>query len=77
VTTHDGIEEVRSELHRLAERLGDLAYEQLRRAVDDGATKRPELERRLTRARRAVERAAHLLGGDDGDDGESDLRDEA
>lgn|GEM_PF-727714 len=62
------LDAIRAELASLAERIGDLAYEELRRAVADGEGKRPELERRLTRARGAVERAVGILrGGGDGD----------
>ncbi len=61
----DSVDEVREELAGLAERLGDLAYEELRRAVAAGEQVRPELERRLTRARRAVERAAAILSARD------------
>ena len=62
------LDAIRAELASLAERIGDLAYEELRRAVADGEGRRPELERRLTRARGAVERAVGILqdgtGGD-------------
>ncbi len=46
----------------LAEELADAALELLREAVqgDEGAAK---TEKRVTRARRAVEKAAGLLGG--------------
>ncbi len=55
------LEEVRAGLAVMAERLADLAYEELRRAVEAGEERRPELERRLTRARHAVERAVAML----------------
>ncbi len=62
------LDAIRDELASLAERIGDLAYEELRRAVADGEGRRPELERRLTRARGAVERAVGILqDGTDGD----------
>jgi len=61
---------VRLELAAIAERLGDLAYDELRRAVEAGEAKRPELERRLTRARHAVDRAGSILAARDG--GEED-----
>lgn len=61
----EAVDAVCSELEALVERLGDLAYEELRRAVEEGETERPELERRLTRARHAVERAVALLRGHD------------
>jgi hypothetical protein len=65
---NDVLGEVCAEIERLAERIGDLAVDELRRAVSAGEEKRPELERRLTRVRHGLERAAHLLGGRDGDD---------
>lgn len=57
-------EEVREKLVVLVEDLADLALDALRN--DD-----PAAERRFTRARRAVEKAAHLLD-DPGSSGESD-----
>ncbi len=62
------IDAVRERLEALAEELGELAFVRLRDAAEAGATKSPEIERRLTRARRAVEKAAHLLGDDAGID---------
>ena len=50
-----------ADLGALIERLDDLALEALRDAVDQGATTRPEIERRIVRARNALERARHLL----------------
>ena len=47
-------EEVRSKLESLAEDLADLALDALRE-------RDAEAERKFTRARRAVEKAAHLL----------------
>ena len=49
-----GKDEVRSKLESLAEDLADLALDALRQRDSDS-------ERRFTRARRAVEKAAHLL----------------
>ena len=63
---NERLEEVRAELRAVVERLGDLAYEELRRAVEAGEARRPELERQLTRARHAVERALVVLGDADG-----------
>jgi hypothetical protein len=57
-----------SDVDALAERLDaivadldDLAFERLRSAVAEGATSRPRSDRELTKARRAVEKAAHIL----------------
>jgi hypothetical protein len=53
--------EIRSRLETIAEELGDLAIQRLRESIDAGGDELPVDERRLTRARRAVEKAAHLL----------------
>lgn len=55
------LSEIAAELGVLCERLDDLALESLREAVAAGATARPEAERRIVRARNALERARHLL----------------
>ena len=54
-------DEIRSRLETIAEELGDLAIQRLRESIDAGGDELPVDERRLTRARRAVEKAAHLL----------------
>ncbi len=54
-------EEIRGRLEVIAEELADLAIVRLRESVDAGGRELPVDERRLTRARRAVEKAAHLL----------------
>ena len=59
--SHDRIPELRDELQRLADELGEVALDVLRRAVDEGAQSRPPEERALAQARRAVERAIHAL----------------
>lgn len=41
--------------------LDDLAFSRLREAVADGATSRPQSDKELTKARRAAEKAAHIL----------------
>ena len=55
------LDHVRERLEAIAEELADLAIERLRAAVDGNEDAAGE-ERRITRARRAVEKAAHLLG---------------
>ena len=54
-------EELRIRLGAISEELADLAISRLRESVDAGGTELPVDERRLTRARRAVLKAAHLL----------------
>ncbi|MGH9090281.1 MAG: hypothetical protein ACRDZR_02700 [Acidimicrobiales bacterium] len=61
----DRTEELAARLDALAEDVADLALDRLRAAAADGDDPAPALaeERRLTRARRAVEKAATLLRG--------------
>ncbi len=53
--------EIRARLEAISEELADLVIVRLRESIDAGGTELPVDERRLTRARRAVERAVHLL----------------
>ena len=53
--------EIRARLEAISEDLADLAIVRLRESIDAGGTELPVDERRLTRARRAVEKAVHLL----------------
>ena len=57
-------DDIRKRLESIGEELADLAIERLRESIDAGGTELPVDERRLTRARRAVEKAAHLLTTD-------------
>lgn len=57
-----------SDLGRLAERLDtviadldEIAFDRLREASADGETSRPAGDKELVRARRAVEKASHIL----------------
>ena len=54
-------EHIRTQLEHVAEQLDDLAMTVLRDAVEEGATTRPEEEKKLTRARRSVEKAISIL----------------
>ena len=54
-------DEIRSRLETIAEELGDLAIQRLRESIDAGGDELPVDERRLTRARRAGEKAVYLL----------------
>lgn len=58
-------DEIRSRLETIAEELADLAIVRLRESIDAGGQELPVDERRLTRARRAVEKAIHLLAEHD------------
>jgi predicted ABC-type ATPase len=54
-------DEIRGRLEAIAEELADLAIIRLRESIDAGGHELPVDERRLTRARRAVEKAAAIL----------------
>ena len=56
-------DDIRSRLEGIAEELSDLALDALRDAVRAGA-KKSDVERRITRARTAVQKAARLLTDD-------------
>jgi len=58
-------DDIRSRLEGIAEELADLAIVRLRESIDAGGTEYPVDEKRLTRARRAVEKAVHLLAEPD------------
>ncbi len=54
-------DEIRQRLDAISEELADLAIARLRSSIDAGGTELPVDERRLARARRAVEKAASIL----------------
>jgi hypothetical protein len=58
-------QEIRERLAVIAEELADLAILRLRESIDAGGTELPVDERRLTRARRAVEKAIAVLSEPD------------
>lgn len=55
------LEDLVQRLDAISEELGELGMSVLRDAIEAGASERPELERRISRARTAVEKARHLL----------------
>lgn len=54
-------EELADRLESIAADLDEIAFDELRLAAADGATRRPDSDKRLTAARRAIEKAIHLL----------------
>ena len=54
-------DDIRARLEAIAEELADLAIIRLRESIDAGGDELPVDERRLTRARRAVEKAIAIL----------------
>ena len=59
-------EDIRARLETISEELADLVITRLRESIDAGGAELPVDERRLTRARRAVDKAVHLLEEPDG-----------
>jgi hypothetical protein len=54
-------EDLAERLEAIGAELDELSFDLLQQAVADGATQRPTVDRTLTQARRAVEKAAGLL----------------
>jgi hypothetical protein len=54
-------DDIRRRLEAISEELADLAIARLRESIDAGGEELPVDERRLTRARRAVDKAAAIL----------------
>jgi hypothetical protein len=48
-------------LDAIVAELDELAYDRLSEALHEGATTRPEGDKQIVQARRAVEKAAHVL----------------
>ena len=61
-------DEIRGRLETISEELADLAMVRLRESIDAGGNELPVDERRLIRARRAVERAIGILREPDDSD---------
>lgn len=61
-------------LDAISEEIASIAIDELKQALRRGEAKRPDSEKRLTQARRAIDKAAHLLRGQQGesDSGQSD-----
>lgn len=62
------LDDLRRRLEAISEELADLAIERLRESIDAGGSELPIDERRLTRARRAVEKAMAILSERDDQD---------
>lgn len=60
-TMRDRLAQIEGDLENIAERLTELSVDVLREALDSGETKRPDVDKKLSQARRAVEKAARLL----------------
>lgn len=54
-------DDIRARLERITEELTDLAISRLIESIDAGGSEYPVDEKRLTRARRAIEKAISIL----------------
>ena len=61
----DRFDDIADRLDAIAEELAETALTELSSAIRRGDQKRPAAERSLTQARRAIEKATHLLRGID------------
>jgi hypothetical protein len=59
------VDAIIDQLRSISEELADIALDELKNAHAAGLTKRPEREKSLTQARRAVEKAAAVLSRTD------------
>ena len=66
---------VAARLEAIVEELDEIAFDRLRMAAADGQRTRPDEDRDLTKARRAVEKAVAVLRGIDADAVRDDVRD--
>ena len=55
------IGDLKSQLESISEELGDLAISQIRDTLENGGEAGIKAEKKVTQARRAVEKAVHLL----------------
>ncbi|MDP8976103.1 MAG: hypothetical protein M3N28_07055 [Actinomycetota bacterium] len=62
ISLSEQLDDIRGRLDVIAEELADLALDRLKESLGDGTD--ASAERRLTRARRAVEKAAAILGSE-------------
>jgi hypothetical protein len=58
-------DDIRARLEAISEELADLAIARLRDSIDNGGHELPVDEKRITRARRSVEKAIGLLDARD------------
>lgn len=58
----NGFSELVDRIQAIAAELDDIAFDQLREAVADGNAIRPTSDRKLMQARRALDKAAAVLG---------------
>ena len=73
---NEPFDELAERLDAIADELASTAIDELKSALRRGEQRRPQTERTLTQARRAVEKAAHLLRSLERGDDSADASDE-
>ena len=68
----DALDSFADRLDAISEELSEMALDELKAALRRGDQKRPATERTITQARRAIEKASHLLRRLDGSDDSND-----
>ena len=58
-------ESIQGKLRAISDEIADLAMSDIRTSIEEGNNKTSDIEKRLTRARRAIEKAIHLLEAED------------
>ena len=62
MSVEDRIDAVRTTLESLIEELDQISFDELQAAMASGLDQRPMSDRKMVQARRALEKAHHLLG---------------
>ena len=57
----DEYEGLREKLRMISDEIADLAMSDIRNSIEEGQKKTSDIEKKLTRARRSIEKAIHLL----------------
>ena len=57
----DEYEGLREKLRMISDEITDLAMSDIRNSIEEGQKKTSDIEKKLTRARRSIEKAIHLL----------------
>ena len=57
----DDYEGLREKLRMISDEIADLAMSDIRNSIEEGQKKTSDIEKKLTRARRSIEKAIHLL----------------
>ena len=60
----DEYEGLREKLRMISDEIADLAMSDIRNSIEEGQKKTSDIEKKLTRARRSIEKAIHLLEPD-------------